>query len=1021
MHERTAVPRCFGCVEPAPFDKDYAVLCTKCGPDAAAPYFEHTRKSSWAEIAGAALLNVGPMDTQEVVDWASAHLSDVFPDCGVRKPSEAAIKAGVSNSLAGRHDLFLHVRDQARKTRWVWTLRVAPRKPQQASAKAPEEAAALSSSSESDEDEDDAEQNDEDEDDDGSGDESSGVGSSASSDAEMADAGEEASEWSAGEARRRSSSGRPPRPDAELPAAPEFTGSALAAKSVVEVRHKRVHDGAIEYLVETAGEGLRWAKSSAVPQCRQLRAYEMECSRAAGREEDRDERNCHQCHNRNPRFITCRQCARSFCDRCIRLHHYDDGATCGPYAYVCAYCRRICRCASCLRRRTGSLAPAPRKVRGRAEPAAHRRASGGGSASGSGKHKEGEEEVQAAPRKRRRHTDPESPGLEAVVMTHLGAAPVLPCGPARPILTPSFRLVADYDQTLTPAAPEGIDPRDWHLLPPQTPSRTLAAETEPELEDLSDKRFEALHLLSQEQYMTKLRSVAERLKSVLVQQERREYELLTGRRTRPSRSSTGCRSPSQPSAGADSENGTSSDLSPRERQEGPSEAKARGRARSDLLEARRRKKAAQQARSQRNGRFKTPKPTEAMARGRTAAPSESKRATKQNPQPSPSEMGIQMSKKKTLEQPAPSSQPSKAPESHDSPAKPAPAPASAPAAVPKAAPPQASAPAAENSSRVSYKTLGLFNTRKMFSLAVDGGFAVPAFNFNNMEQLQAIIMACVECRSPVILQVSKGARNYANQTLLKFMAQGAVEYSRELSQDGSGIPIALNLDHGDSYELCAACVDSGFSNVMIDGSHLPFAGTRAHAAGRTHGRPAENIALTKKVVDYAHKYDVTVEGELGVLAGVEDDVSAESSSYTKPDQAVEFVKRTGVDSLAISIGTSHGAFKFKVGQIPQLRIDILHEIAARLPGFPIVLHGSSSVPPEHVVTINEHGGHIDNAIGIPEDQIALAVKSAVCKHMDEHPDQYDPRQYFTPARESLKQMYIHKCKDVLFSADKSWL
>jgi fructose-bisphosphate aldolase class II len=274
----------------------------------------------------------------------------------------------------------------------------------------------------------------------------------------------------------------------------------------------------------------------------------------------------------------------------------------------------------------------------------------------------------------------------------------------------------------------------------------------------------------------------------------------------------------------------------------------------------------------------------------------------------------------------------------------------------------------------------------------------------------------------VILQVSKGARAYANQTLLRYMAQGAVEYAKELSKDKKGIPIALNLDHGDSYELAVSCVDSGFSNVMIDGSHLSY---------------EANIALTKRVVEYAHANDVTVEGELGVLAGIEDDVHAESHNYTRPEEVEDFVKRTGVDSLAISIGTSHGAFKFKPGQKPLLRLDILHEVEKRIPRFPIVMHGSSSVPPEHVATINKYGGHIDDAIGIPEDQIREAVKSAVCKvnidsdgrlamtaairkYMFEHPDHYDPRQYFTPAREALKQLYMHKCRDVLLSADKSW-
>ncbi len=250
---------------------------------------------------------------------------------------------------------------------------------------------------------------------------------------------------------------------------------------------------------------------------------------------------------------------------------------------------------------------------------------------------------------------------------------------------------------------------------------------------------------------------------------------------------------------------------------------------------------------------------------------------------------------------------------------------------------------------VSYKELGLVNSKELFKKAIKGKYAIPAFNFNNMEQLQAIIAACVETKSPVILQVSSGARKYANQTLLRYMAQGAVEYAKEL---GYAIPIVLHLDHGDSFELCKDCINMGFSSVMIDGSHLPY---------------EENIALTKKVVEYAHKHDVTVEGELGILAGVEDDVMAEHHTYTRPDEVVDFVTRTGVDSLAISIGTSHGANKFTPEQCtrdkngvlipPPLRFDILEEIEKRIPGFPIVLHGSSSVPQEYVKTINKYGGN----------------------------------------------------------------
>ena len=274
---------------------------------------------------------------------------------------------------------------------------------------------------------------------------------------------------------------------------------------------------------------------------------------------------------------------------------------------------------------------------------------------------------------------------------------------------------------------------------------------------------------------------------------------------------------------------------------------------------------------------------------------------------------------------------------------------------------------------VNYKELGLVNTRDMFARAIKGGYAIPAFNFNNLEQLQAIIKASSELKSPVILQVSKGARAYANETLLRYMAEGAVEYAKEL---GCKHPeIVLHLDHGDSFELCKSCVDLGFSSVMIDGSSLPY---------------EENIALTKKVVDYAHQFDVTVEGELGVLAGVEDEVSSDVCHYTKPEEVIDFTSRTGVDSLAISIGTSHGAYKFtpeqctrdpKTGKLvpPPLAFDVLDEIMQKLPGFPIVLHGSSSVPQEYVDMINEFGGKLPDAVGIPEEQLRKASKSAVCK------------------------------------------
>lgn len=318
---------------------------------------------------------------------------------------------------------------------------------------------------------------------------------------------------------------------------------------------------------------------------------------------------------------------------------------------------------------------------------------------------------------------------------------------------------------------------------------------------------------------------------------------------------------------------------------------------------------------------------------------------------------------------------------------------------------------------INYKDLGLVNTREMFAKAMKGHYAIPAYNFNNMEQLQAIIQACCETSSPVILQVSSGARKYANQTLLRYMAQGAVEYAKELT-GGKGIPICLHLDHGDTFELCKSCIEYGFSSVMIDGSHHSY---------------DENVELTRKVVEYAHKYGVTVEGELGVLAGVEDEVSAEEHTYTQPSEVQDFVGKTGVDSLAISIGTSHGAFKFKPGQDPKIRLDILAEIEKRLPGFPIVLHGSSSVPQDLVKIINEHGGKLKDAIGIGEDQLREAAKSAVCKinidsdgrlamtaairkEFDEKPAEFDPRKYLGPAREMLKQLYMRKNKDVLGSA-----
>lgn len=305
---------------------------------------------------------------------------------------------------------------------------------------------------------------------------------------------------------------------------------------------------------------------------------------------------------------------------------------------------------------------------------------------------------------------------------------------------------------------------------------------------------------------------------------------------------------------------------------------------------------------------------------------------------------------------------------------------------------------------ISYKELGLVNTREMFAKAIDGGYAIPAFNFNNMEQLQAIVQAAAETKSPVILQVSKGARQYANQTLLRYMAEGAVEYAKELGWEKP--QIVLHLDHGDSFETCKSCVDMGFSSVMIDGSHLPY---------------DENVALTKKVVEYAHQYDVTVEGELGVLAGVEDEVSSDHHTYTKPEEVVDFVTKTGCDSLAISIGTSHGAYKFTPEQCtvdpetgllvpPMLAFDVLAGVEKELPGFPIVLHGSSSVPQDEVATINKFGGALKSAIGIPEPWLRKAAESAVCKiNIDsdsrlamtaavrkvfaEKPAEFDPRKY----------------------------
>ncbi|OEU70638.1 MAG: fructose-1,6-bisphosphate aldolase, class II [Desulfuromonadales bacterium C00003068] len=321
---------------------------------------------------------------------------------------------------------------------------------------------------------------------------------------------------------------------------------------------------------------------------------------------------------------------------------------------------------------------------------------------------------------------------------------------------------------------------------------------------------------------------------------------------------------------------------------------------------------------------------------------------------------------------------------------------------------------------IHYKDLGLANTREMFAKAVKGGYAVPAYNFNNMEQLQAIVLACVQTNSPVIMQVSNGARKYANSTMLRYLAQGAVAMARELD---SNIPICLHLDHGDSFELCKSCIDNGFSSVMIDGSHLSY---------------DDNVALTRKVVEYAHQFDVSVEGELGVLAGIEDDVVAEESTYTQPEEVEDFVAKTGVDSLAISIGTSHGAYKFKLAEgeeVPPLRFDILEDVEKRIPGFPIVLHGASSVVQEYVQLINQYGGHLDGAVGVPEAQLRLAAKSSVCKinidsdgrlamtakvreFIANNPSEFDPRKFLGAGRDELVALMTHKNEFVLGSAGK---
>jgi fructose-bisphosphate aldolase class II len=307
----------------------------------------------------------------------------------------------------------------------------------------------------------------------------------------------------------------------------------------------------------------------------------------------------------------------------------------------------------------------------------------------------------------------------------------------------------------------------------------------------------------------------------------------------------------------------------------------------------------------------------------------------------------------------------------------------------------------------------IITTTEMFKKAYSGGYAVGAFNVNNMEIIQGIVEAAQEEKSPLILQVSAGARKYAKHAYLVKLVEAAME--------DSGLSIALHLDHGADFEICKSCIDGGFSSVMIDGSHFPY---------------EENIALTKKVVEYAHNKGAVVEAELGQLAGVEDDVNVENHSYTDPGQVQDFVEKTGVDSLAIAIGTSHGAFKFKPGQKPQLRFDILDDVSKRLPGFPIVLHGASSVIPEFVETVNKYGGKMPDAIGIPEDMLRQAAKGAVCKinidsdlrlamtasireHMALHPGDFDPRQYLTPARAAIKAMVQRKIANVLGSSGKA--
>ena len=326
---------------------------------------------------------------------------------------------------------------------------------------------------------------------------------------------------------------------------------------------------------------------------------------------------------------------------------------------------------------------------------------------------------------------------------------------------------------------------------------------------------------------------------------------------------------------------------------------------------------------------------------------------------------------------------------------------------------------------VHYSEIGLSDQREMMQVALKGKYAIPGYNMNNMEQMQAIITACVKSQSPLILQVSKGARNYANETILRYMAEGGVQFANEMADDLGlkQIPISLNLDHGGDFEICKSCIDSGFSSVMIDRSHDPL---------------EKNIEVTAKVVEYAHAQDVNVEGELGVLAGIEDDVVAEKTTYTRPEDVEAFIDGTGVDCLAIAIGTSHGAYKFKLApgeSPPPLRFDILEDVQKLKPTFPIVLHGSSSIPPKFVDMINKYGGKMEGAVGVPEEQLRKAAAMNVCKiNIDsdgrlavtatirkvfhDKPGEFDPRKYLGPAREALADEYIRKNKEVLGSAGK---